>query len=107
MFGISWTLKKLAAPAIEAVQKLFPRLSDYAVGALSRSTTRIFHLKRLRKMRDWKKNRIRCTKFNPTKTQVEETGANDTPVVLGQIMQLHVNEPGHWKKKNSRIDQIR
>ena len=95
--------KKLAAPAIEAVQKLFPRLSDYAaVHYLINHEN--FPLDTVAQ------NAIEKiefdTKFNPTKTQAEEIMQRYTRI--RQIMQLHVVEPGPLEKKlfTDRLDNL-
>ncbi len=95
--------KKLATPAIEAVQKLFPRLSDYAaVHYLINHEN--FPLDTVAQ------NAIEKiefdTKFNPTKTQAEEIMQRYTRI--RQIMQLHVVEPGPLEKKlfTDRLDNL-
>jgi ferrous iron transport protein B len=95
--------KKLAGPAIDAVQKLFPKLSDYAavhylinhehfpLDSLSQKAIEQIEV---------------VNTFNPTKTQAEEIMQRYTRI--RQIMQQHVVETGPLERKmfTDRLDDL-
>lgn len=95
--------KKLATPAVEAVQKLFPHLSDYA------SIHYLINHEHFPIDADSQKKieQIEVDNgFNPTKTQAEEIMQRYTRI--RQIMQQHVIEPGPLEKKlfTDKLDNL-
>ncbi len=95
--------KKLAPPSVEAVQRLFPELSDYGSihYLINHENFPLDHIKQeaIEKIET-------DTKFNPTKTQAEEIMQRYTRI--RQIMQQHVVEPGPLEKKmfTDRLDNL-
>jgi ferrous iron transport protein B len=95
--------KKLAPASVEAVQQLFPELSDYGSihYLINHENFPLEHTQQeaIEKIEA-------DTKFNPTKTQAEEIMQRYTRI--RQIMQQHVVEPGPLEKKmfTDRLDNI-
>ncbi len=95
--------KKLAAPAVEGVQKLFPHLSDYAaIHYLINHEHFPIDSESQKKIEQIEVD----NGFNPTKTQAEEIMQRYTRI--RQIMQLHVIEPGPLEKKlfTDKLDNL-
>ena len=95
--------RKLAAPAIESVQKIFPPLSDYAaVHYLINHEHFPLNAQTHQALEQIEKD----TSFSATKTQAEEIVQRYTRI--RQIMQQHVIEPGPLEKKlfTDRLDNL-
>lgn len=95
--------KELAIKPIEAVQKLFPHLSDYAaIHYLINHENFPFDKNTQESIEQIETDH----KFNPTKTQAEEIMQRYTHI--RQIMQQHVIEPDPLQKKmfTERLDNI-
>ncbi len=95
--------KELATKPIEAVQKLFPQLSDYAaIHYLINHENFPFDKDTQASIEKIETD----NKFNPTKTQAEEIMQRYTHI--RQIMQQHVIEPDPLQKKmfTERLDNI-
>ncbi|MCW3088056.1 MAG: ferrous iron transport protein [Sediminibacterium sp.] len=95
--------KKLAPASVEAVQKLFPHLSDYAAVHYLINHEH-FPLDNLSQKAVEKIQLV--NKFNPTKTQAEEIMQRYTRI--RQIMQQHVVETGPLEKKmfTDKLDDL-
>ena len=95
--------KKLASPSVEAVQKLFPRLSEYA------AIHYLINHEQFPLSAD-KQAAIEQIEidhgFNPTKTQAEEVVQRYT--LIRQVMKDHVVEPGPLEKKlfSEKLDNL-
>ncbi len=95
--------KKLAPDAVADVQKLFPKLSDYAsIHYLINHES--FPLKQ--EMQDAVEQVEILNKFNPTKTQAEEIMQRYARIK--QIMQLNVVEPDPLERKlfTEKLDNL-
>ena len=95
--------KKLVGPAIDGVQKIFPRLSDYAAVHYLINHEHFPLDPVAQKLIE----QIEIdNKFNPTKTQAEEIMQRYTRI--RQIMQQHVVETGPLEKKlfTDRLDDL-
>jgi ferrous iron transport protein B len=96
-------MKKLAPESVEAVQKLFPHLGDYA------SIHYLINHENF-PLTDLEQKAVEqvelVNKFNPTKTQAEEILQRYTRI--RQIMQQHVVEHGPLEKKmfTEKLDNI-
>ena len=95
--------RKLAPAAIEAVQSLFPKLSDYA-GIHYLINHENFPL--TEQEQEIVEQIEIDNRFNPTKTQAEEIMQRYTRI--RQIMQKHVVEPGPLEKKmfSDKLDNL-
>lgn len=95
--------RKLAPAAIEAVQWLFPKLSDYA-GIHYLINHENFPL--TEQEQEIVEQIEIDNRFNPTKTQAEEIMQRYTRI--RQIMQKHVVEPGPLEKKmfSDKLDNL-
>lgn len=95
--------RKLAPAAIEAVQQLFPKLSDYA-GIHYLINHENFPL--TEQEQEIVEQIEIDNRFNPTKTQAEEIMQRYTRI--RQIMQKHVVEPGPLEKKmfSDKLDNL-
>jgi ferrous iron transport protein B len=95
--------KKLATASVEAIQQLFPELSEYGSihYLINHENFPLDHSKQsaIEKIEA-------DTKFNPTKTQAEEIMQRYTRI--RQIMQQHVVEPGPLEKKmfTDKLDNL-
>ena len=95
--------KKLASPSVEAVQKLFPHLSEYA------AIHYLINHEQFPLSPD-KQEAIEQIEiengFNPTKTQAEEVVQRYT--LIRQVMKDHVVEPGPLEKKlfSEKLDNL-
>ncbi len=96
-------IKKLAPNGIEAVQRIFPQLSDYA------SVHYLINHEHFPLPNQVQKEIEQIeidTKFNPTKTQAEEIVQRYAQI--RQIMKKHVVEPGPLEKKlfTDKLDNL-